>query len=138
MFDDRTKIVRSALERVIRRPYRYPKHDCLAVVSKVVRAIDRSVVLPPYPKGTQAEAYNTIIDCGGNICWAEQNMHLSRGLEFGPEEVRPGDIFLHADPDHALGAWIGVFDPSIIPVSWTEENILKPMTGWPERIWTYG
>ena len=138
MITSRSRLVRATLERAIQRPYSYPRHDCAAVALRVARAIDPSVKFPRYPAGSQSDAYSVIREAGGLIAWVEKNLPAEHGFRFGPVHVRPGDIFMHADPEHLLGAWIGVFDSSLLPVTWTEESILEPMGGWPERVWTYG
>ena len=138
MFDRRTHLVRATLEKCLRRPYEHGKNDCFAVVTRVIHSISPTVVLPPRPDGTKEEQYQAVIKAGGLIQWVDEHWPENSGLTFSPHVVRAGDVFLHAESSHLLGAYIGVFDASIIPVSWTEENTLEHMTGWPERVWTYG
>ena len=137
-FSRRTHLVRAALERSAGMEYSYPRNDCWAVVERVVRAIDASVVLPPRPDGDQAAAYETIRSAGGLEAYMESVWAKTRGLVFGPDEVRAGDWWTLADDDHLLGAYVGVFDGSLVPVSWCEDGVLNHMTRWPDRIWTYG
>ena len=140
MIDTRTKRVRAALEKTIRRPWRYKRNDCAAMVARVVRAIDRDVVLPPWPDGGMQKVYEYLQDCGGLHCYIEMQLEagVAKGLTYGPHEIRPGDIFVLPAHGHGLGAYLGVFDPGMIPVAWTEESVLVPMEEWPTAVWTYG
>ena len=135
--DDRTRVVRACMEKWARLEYRYPDRDCAAAALSVARAIDPSVRFPVYPTGTQERAYKAILAAGGLVAWAVANLPENHGFSFGPEVIRPGDIFLQDDDAHPLKGWIGVFDPAHVPMAFGSDG-WEAVKAWPERVWTYG
>ena len=134
---ERALVVRSALDRATRKPYHLSKHNCWTVVNRVVRAVNRDVKMPKFPTDKYGRIRKIVRKTGGIYQWGIDSIKDDSLLEYGPLAVKPGDIWLCESEGHELGGFIGVFDPGIHPVHWTDESQFEVLQEFPCHIWTY-
>lgn len=134
---ERALIVRSALDKATRSPYSKGRHNCFQVVKKVVKAVNRDVKPPKTPNVRLHKLMRIIRQAGGVYPWVLHNLDNNSGFTYGPDIVRPGDVWICELQDSDFGGLIGVFDPCIHPVHWTEQSHFETLDQFPCHIWTY-